>query len=87
VDEEELSQAKRLLISKLKIIKDTAGGLLNYWLDRAVDTEQKSIEETERAIRSVTLEQVISAARACELKMIYRLCGKEIRADARKLVR
>ncbi|MBE6915074.1 MAG: insulinase family protein [Ruminococcaceae bacterium] len=87
VDEEELSQAKRLLISKLKIIKDTAGGLLNYWLDRAVDTEQKSIEETERAIRSVTLEQVISAARACELKMIYRLCGKEIRADARKLLR
>lgn len=87
VDEEELSQAKRMLISKLKIIKDTAGGLLNYWLDRAVDTEQQTIEETEHAIRSVTLEQVISAAQACELKMIYRLCGKEVRADARKLLR
>ncbi len=87
VDEEELAQAKQLLVSKLNIIKDTPGGLLNYWLDRAVDCVPKTIEESEQAIRSVTLEQVVSAAKACELKMVYRLCGKEVRDDTRKLLR
>lgn len=86
VDAEELAQAKRLLISKLRIIKDTAGGLLYYWLDRVVDAKPATIEDAEQAIRSVTLEQVISAAQACELKMVYRLCGKEVRTDARKLL-
>ncbi len=84
VTEEELMQAKQVLVNQLKTTQDTAGALLSYWLERAVDHEVQTPSELAEAICAVTLDEVIAAARACEVKLIYRLCGKEAVSDERE---
>lgn len=86
ITEEELRQAKENLVNQLQITKDTAGALLSYWIDRAVDAEKLSPSDTAKAIRAVTLQQVCDAAKACECKIVYRLCGKEACGNERKLL-
>lgn len=84
ITEEELKQAKQVLVNQLKTTQDTAGSLLSYWLERAVDRNAKTPEELADAICKVTQEQVVAAAQACEVKLVYRLCGKEAVSNERE---
>lgn len=86
ITEEELLQAKQVLINQLKITNDTAGALFSYWIDRAVDAAPHTPSETAQAIREVRLQDVIDAANACEVKLVYRLCGKEACRSERTLL-
>lgn len=86
ITEEELERGKQTLINRLRTINDTGGALLSYWVDQAVDGNKMSPGETEQAIRAVTRRQLIDAAKGCEQKIVYRLCGKEAQKDARKLL-
>lgn len=84
ITEEELSQAKQVLINQLKTTRDTAGALLSYWVERAVCCDAKTPSELAAEICNVTRDEVIDAARACNVKLIYRLCGKESVSDERE---
>jgi len=84
ITEAELEQAKQVLVNQLKTTQDTAGALLSYWLERAVGGDVKTPSELAEAICDVTREQVVGAAHACEVKLIYRLCGKEAVSDERE---
>jgi len=81
---EELERAKNVLVNQMKTTLDTIGALLSYWLEHAVDETAKTPSELATAICDVTLDEVIESARACELKLVYRLCGKEADCDGRE---
>ena len=76
ITQEELGSAREALISSLRAVTDSAGSMESYGFIAALSGNTASPEEAIRAIRAVTLEQVVEAAKTVTLHSTYFLKGE-----------
>lgn len=86
IDDEELVNAKKLLINQFKTIKDSPYPLENYWLSEAVAGTEITPGQAARSLSEVTVSQVAEAARRCNLAITYLLTGKGENVHERKYI-
>lgn len=75
ITREELQCAKEALISGLRAVPDSPGAIENYYSSAVLSGVFATPEETIRAIRETTLEQVVDAAGTLTLHSTYFLKG------------
>ena len=76
VTDQELTAAKQGLISGLRGIHDTPGGIENYYATAAISGLQFTPEEYIHAVEQVTLEQVCAVAKTLQLDTVFFLKGE-----------
>ena len=77
VTEEEIDDAKKLLCNSIRASGDSAVALHSYFLGNSVFGISDTPEEAMEKIRSVTAEQIVSAAAGIKPDTVYFLCGTE----------
>ena len=75
ITDEELNAAKEALLSSLRGTHDSPGSIESRYATTALNGFRLSVEEHADAIRSVTREQVVAAARTLTLHTTYFLKG------------
>ena len=75
ITREELVSAREALISSLRAVPDSAGSIESYCFSAILSGKDPSLENAIQAIRYVTLEQVVEAARTLTLHSTYFLKG------------
>ncbi len=68
---DELSMAKRTVISSICAMMDSSSGLENYYLGQITQGLNFSPEELQMMVQAVTKEQVVSVAESIQLDSIY----------------
>ena len=74
--EEEFENAKRTIISSIKMSEDTLGGIVNNYLFKNLD-DLPFYDERIKEFNSVTREEVLEVAKKVKLNTIYLLTGEE----------
>ena len=77
ITEEELQAAKLSMSNSYRTVGDYLGGLENWYITQAFCEKIKSPEEAAEEINSVTVEQVVQAAKDVTLDTVYQLVGEE----------
>lgn len=75
--DDDLENAKKNLVSSIKMSEDTLGGIINNYLFRDIDNTDlydKKIEE----LNSVTKEEIVKLANKIKLNTVYLLAGEEV---------
>lgn len=75
ITQEELVSAREALISSLRAVPDSAGSIESYCFTAILSGKDPSPENAIQAIRDVTLEQVVEAAKTLTLHSTYFLKG------------
>lgn len=75
ITREELVSAREALISSLRAVPDSAGSIESYCFSAILSGKNPSLENAIQAIRDVTLEQVVEAAKTLTLHSTYFLKG------------
>ena len=75
ITREELVSAREALISSLRAVPDSAGSIESYCFSAILSGKDPSLENAIQAIRAVTLEQVVEAAKTLTLHSTYFLKG------------
>ena len=75
ITREELVSAREALISSLRAVPDSAGSIESYCFSAILSEKDPSLENDIQAIRDVTLEQVVEAAKTLTLHSTYFLKG------------
>lgn len=75
ITREELVSAREALISSLRAVPDSAGSIESYCFSAILSGKYPSLENAIQAIRDVTLEQVVEAAKTLTLHSTYFLKG------------
>lgn len=75
ITQEELVSAREALISSLRAVPDSAGSIESYCFTAILSEKDPSPENAIQAIRDVTLEQVVEAAKTLTLHSTYFLKG------------
>ena len=73
----ELTAARESLLSALQALGDSQGALENYYLGQIATDAGETPEELTAALREVTKERIMAAARSAKLDTVYFLHGKE----------
>lgn len=77
VSEEELSLARLTVARSLNAVRDSQGGLADYYYSQHLSTRRYEIGETVSRLQLVTLKDIIETAGAVKLEVSYFLTGKE----------
>ncbi|WP_101697817.1 EF-P 5-aminopentanol modification-associated protein YfmF [Clostridium minihomine] len=77
ITEEELQAAKLSMSNSYRTVGDYLGGLENWYITQAFCEKVQSPEEAAEEINSVTVEQVVQAAKDVTLDTVYQLVGEE----------
>lgn len=77
ITSDELEAARLSVIGSLRSSLDVQGRLEEYWLNRFVTGTSYTPEELAAEIETVTLEQLVEAAKKIKLDSVYTLQGKE----------
>lgn len=75
ITQEDLVSAREALISSLRAVPDSAGSIESYCFTAILSGKDPSPENAIQAIRDVTLEQVVEAAKTLTLHSTYFLKG------------
>ena len=75
ITREELVNAREALISSLRAVPDSAGSIESYCFSAILSGKDPSPENAIQAIRDVTMEQVVEAAKTLTLHSTYFLKG------------
>ena len=75
ITREELVSAREALISSLRAVPDSAGSIESYCFSAILSGKDPSLKNAIQAIRDVTLEQVVEAAKTLTLHSTYFLKG------------
>ena len=75
ITQEELVSAREALISSLRAVPDSAGSIESYCFTAILSGKDPSPENAIQAIRDVTLEQVVEAAKTLTMHSTYFLKG------------
>jgi len=76
ITEEELSSAKKYVITMLRSLLDSAGGLEDYWLGQSIDGLTYGPEEYAALAEDVTVEDITAIAQSVVLDSVYFLRGR-----------
>ena len=74
--EDEFENAKRTIVSSIKMSEDTMGGIVNNYLFNELDN-LPLYDERIKAFNSVTREEIIKVANKVKLNTIYLLTGED----------
>lgn len=74
--DEELENAKKTIISSIKMSEDTQGGIINNYLFNNLD-ELPLYDERISEFKTITKDEVISVAKKIKLNTIYLLSGED----------
>ncbi len=78
--EDELENAKKTVISSIKMSEDSLGGIINNYLFNDLDN-LPLYEERIKEFKSITKEEVIELARKVKLNIVYLLGGENDERD------
>ena len=74
--DEELDNAKKTIVSSIKMSEDTLGGIINNYLFHDLDN-LPLYEERIKEFKKVTKEDIMNVAKKVKLNTIYILKGEE----------
>ena len=74
--DEELDNAKKTIVSSIKMSEDTLGGIINNYLINELD-DLPLYDERIKEFNKVTREDIIEVAKKVKLNTIYLLAGEE----------
>ena len=74
--EEEIENAKKTLISSIKMSEDTLGGIINNYLFNELD-DLPFYDERIKELKTVTKDEIMALAKKVKLNTIYLLAGEE----------
>lgn len=77
VSEKEIDEAKLLLVNAFNSMKDRLATIEAFYLGQIIKNEYYDIEEIIEHIKKVTKENVVTAFKDCDLKVIYALKSRE----------
>ena len=77
ISDDELTWARRSVVSDLRASLDSQGELEGYWLSQAIDGADYSPLELAELCENVTKEEVMAIANSVELDMVYFLRGED----------
>jgi len=77
ITDDEFNQAKELILSSLRLLKESQEDLIAYYFDMNMYGESLSLDDYMKQIEDVTKEQVIDVARGVVLDTIYFMQGGE----------
>ncbi len=75
ISDEELENARTLLLSGWKACLDSPGRIEDYYMGQAMSSDTRTIEEMMRSLKAVTREEVAQAAGKLRLDTIFFLKG------------
>ncbi len=71
ITQKELESAKRLVISSMKLIKESEEDTIAFYFDQELYEENKNIEQYCNEIEKITIEDVVKVAKAVSINTIY----------------
>ena len=76
ITDEELTAAKQALVSSLRGVHDSAGGIENYYATGALSGQKMTPQQHMQAVEEVTREQVCQVAKTLKLHTVFFLKGE-----------
>ena len=76
-NEEDIGNAKELLIASLNSIEDEQASEISYAMSQELSGEEEKIEDTIQKIKNVNKEAILEIAKAIKINTVYFLTGKE----------
>ena len=76
-NEEDIGNAKELLIASLNSIEDEQASEISYAMSQELSGEEEKIEDTIQKIKNVDKEAILEVAKAIKINTVYFLTGKE----------
>lgn len=74
--DEELENAKKAVISSIKMSEDTNGGIINNYLFKNLD-DLPLYDERVKEFKTITKDEIMSVAKKIKLNTIYLLSGED----------